>query len=185
MGFFGTRIVLSYRDQKEKIKNLLQNNVSLLAYHLPLDAHSLYGNNWRAATEMGWYDLEPFCSLNGVCIGVKGYVKSQSRHEFQKKLEDYYQHPAHTVFGGKEIIETAGLVSGGAYRQISDAVHAGVDAFITGNFDEPVWHQAWKTDEFFCFRSFRYRKNWPRALGEHLSEQFDLDVNFIDIANPF
>ena len=32
-----------------KIKLLLDHNIALLCYHLPLDAHQEIGNNWKAA----------------------------------------------------------------------------------------------------------------------------------------
>lgn len=172
--------------KRKKLALLIQNNISLFAYHLPLDAHILYGNNWKAAMEMGWQDLMPFCHVNGVPIGVKGKVSKQSKENFQKNLENYYRHPAHCALGGKEIIETAALVSGGAYKYISQAVEEEVDCFITGSYDEPVWNQAFEENiNFFALGHSATERIGPRALGEHLKEKFGVETFFIDTENPF
>ena len=59
----------------EKLKILFKNDLSLIAYHLPLDAHQEFGNNWKAARDLGWTDIEPFCLYNGIYLGVKGRFK--------------------------------------------------------------------------------------------------------------
>ena len=172
--------------KRKKLALLLQNNVSVYAYHLPLDAHQLYGNNWKAAQEMGWQELSPFCPINGIAIGVKGMIPKQSRKQFQSVLENYYQHPAHCAPGGKETVETAALVSGGAYKSLNLAVNEGVDCFITGSFDEPVWHQAFEEKiNFFALGHSATERIGPRALGEHLQTRFGIEVFFVDPPNPF
>src|SRR5438552_848428 len=60
--------------KKEKIKLLIENGISLFAYHLPMDLHTLIGNNWKAAQDMGWKDLQPFGISSGLPIGVKGII---------------------------------------------------------------------------------------------------------------
>lgn len=174
-------------SRKEKLKALLKKDMSLLAYHLPLDAHKEVGNNWRAAKEMGWEDLEPFGLYNGTYIGVKGRLPKQSREKFQKKIEEYYNHPATTALGGKKDIETVGLISGGAYKSIEEAGNEGLDCFITGNFDEPAWHLAHEYGvNFYALGHSATEKIGPKALVEHLKGQFsNIDCEFLDIENPF
>lgn len=172
--------------KKEKLGILFKNNLSLIAYHLPLDVHQELGNNWKAALDMGWTDLEPFCLTKGLFLGVKGRFKKMNREDFQKKLEDYYQHPAHAVLGGEKEVQTAGLISGGAYRFITQAIADKLDCFISGNFDEPVWNQALEEKiNFFAMGHSATEKAGPKALGDHLSREFKLEYRFIDIYNPF
>ncbi len=172
--------------KREKLKLLLDNGISLIAYHLPLDIHPEYGNNWKAARDLGWTDLQPFGAHRGSFIGVKGKFSPISRNDFQKQLEKYYQHPAHCALGGKETIATAALISGGAYRNIEEASAAGVDSFITGNFDEPAWHLAHEGGiNFFSLGHSATERVGPQALGEHLKQRFQLDYKFLDIHNPF
>ena len=44
--------VVGYRRQR--LATLLQHDINLLAYHLPLDAHPELGNNAQWAQAMGW-----------------------------------------------------------------------------------------------------------------------------------
>lgn len=172
--------------KREKLGLLFKGNFSLIAYHLPLDVHQELGNNWKAALDLGWSQLEPFCNSKGLFLGVKGRFKKVTCEDFQKRLEDYYQHPAHVALGGKKEVETAGLISGGAYRFINQAVTDKLDCFITGNFDEPVWNQAFEEKiNFFAMGHSATEKVGPKALGDHISKEFNLEYQFIDIYNPF
>lgn len=170
----------------KKIKLLLDQQISLVAYHLPLDAHQQFGNNWRAAMDLGWTDLRPFCFINGAPIGVQGRVANLPTEQFQRSLEKYYNHPAHAAVGGKSRIQSAALVSGGAHRSLLDAVKSGVDAFVTGSFDEPNWHQAFEEKiNFYALGHSATEIIGPKALGEHLRDKFGLRCEFIEDANPF
>lgn len=172
--------------KRKKLELLLKSGLSLLAYHLPLDVHRLYGNNWKAALDLGWENLEPFGLYKGIAVGVKGTFKATSRQAFTNRLEEYYEHPAHVALGGPETVKSAALISGAAYRSLPEAALAGVDCFITGNFDEPAWHQAFEEGiNFFALGHSHTEKIGPKALGQHLSAQFGLPCPFIDIDNPF
>lgn len=172
--------------KRKKLHLLLKSGLSLLAYHLPLDAHREYGNNWRAAIELGWENLEPFGRYGNVSIGVKGTFKSQNRNTFVDKLQNYYNHPAHMALGGKENISSAALISGGAYKSILEAASENVDCFITGNFDEPAWHMAFEEGiNFYAMGHSNTEKIGPRSLGNHLYEHFGIPCQFLDLENPF
>jgi dinuclear metal center YbgI/SA1388 family protein len=172
--------------KRKKIALLLEHGISLFAYHLPLDMHPRLGNNWRAAQELGWSDLQPFGYLNGVAIGVKGRTVECSREDFKRQLEKYYHHSAVCALGGKERIQTVALVSGGAYKNLTDASREGIDAFVTGSFDEPVWHQAYEDQiNFFALGHSATERVGPIALCSFLQTELNLPCSFIDIENPF
>lgn len=167
--------------KRKKLELLIQNNISLLAYHLPLDAHQHYGNNWKAARDMGWEDLEPFAE-----IGVKGTFSTRSIETFQEELEDYYDHPAHFAPGASKEVSSAALVSGGAHRLYPEAAALRVDCYITGSFDEPNWYQASEEGtHFFAMGHAATEVIGPKALSTHLAEQFNLESQFLDLPNPF
>lgn len=170
----------------QKIKLLIDNGISLFAYHLPLDAHPEVGNNWKAAQDLGWQELEPFALMNGQPIGVRGKLPGVPLEEFQRQLETYYEHPAHGAYGGPPQVHSAALVSGGANKVLVEAVQAGVDAFITGSFDEPQWHMAHEEGiHFFAMGHSHTERVGPQALGKHLETKMGLRVSFIDTPNPF
>lgn len=170
----------------DKIKALIENGISLLAFHIPLDAHPEVGNNWVAAKKLGWSKLEPFCLVNKVPIGVKGSFPPIARTHFLRQLEEFYGHSATHALGGKDTVETAALVSGGSYKEMSQAIQEGVDCFITGNFDEPAWNQAFEEKiNFFAMGHTATERVGPQALGEHLKSRFGIEYEFIDTENPF
>lgn len=167
--------------KRDKLQLLLKNEISLLAYHLPLDAHPRVGNNWKAAFDLGLDQLELFDS-----IGVQGKMAPMSVDEFRKKLEAYYGHVAHVALGGKETVSSAAIISGSAHRQIERAVDAGVDCFITGSFDEPIWDIAHERKiNFFALGHYSTERVGGFALMADLQKQFKIPCEFIDLFNPF
>lgn len=179
--FLKGRDAVVRRALRDKLKLLLQNDMSLVSYHLPLDGHELFGNNWPAARALGWTNLESFSG-----VGVKGRVPSMPRADFQKTLEKLYGQKAQVVEGGKEIISRVALISGGAYKWIDAAVDAGVDCFVTGNVDEPAWHMAKEGKiNFYALGHAATEKIGVQLLGEHLSERFGVEHVFVDEENPF
>lgn len=168
-------------NKKEKLKILLENDISLLAYHLPLDAHPIVGNNFKAFNDLGFNDL---CSFG--TVGVKGITKEIIFDDFVKKIEEYYVHKATLAPFGKKKIKSAALISGGAHRDIELAVKEGVDCFITGSFDEPTWHIAKENNiHFLALGHFATEVIGVKALKMHLESQFNIEVDFIEVNNPF
>jgi dinuclear metal center YbgI/SA1388 family protein len=172
--------------KKEKLSQLLGENISLFAYHLPLDAHGEIGNNWKAAADLGWENLQPFGKMGKTAIGVKGSFKPMRVQDFQKQLEGYYKHPAHVALGGPLEVKTAALVSGGAHRTIQEAADEGIDCFITGSFDEPIWDIAHERRvNFFALGHYATETIGVLALMQLLSQTFGVRSEFIDLPNPF
>lgn len=172
--------------KKKKLALLLKHNISLIAYHLPLDAHHSLGNNWKAAMDMGWQNLEPFLITNGQGLGVKGSFPEMPVEVFKDRLEKYYNHPAYMALGGKSKVRSAALISGGAHRNLLDAVDARVDCFITGSFDEPAWHQAQEEKiNFFALGHHATETVGPKSLGEYVQKELGVSTVYLDYDNPF
>ncbi len=172
--------------KRKKIQKLLDHGISLFAYHLPLDAHEKFGNNWKAAKDLGWSKLKNFGDFNGTTIGVQGHFKECSIEDFCSLVQNYYGHHAHTALGGKDSVASAALISGGAHHEITQALDAGVDCFITGSYDEPIWHIAHEEGiNFLALGHSATERVGPQALGQHLADKFKLDYDFLDMENPF
>jgi putative NIF3 family GTP cyclohydrolase 1 type 2 len=165
---------------------LLGNKISLFAYHLPLDAHPQIGNNWRAASEMGWKQLESFGTSNGLPIGVKGLFPPVSIQDFTKLLVDFYGHKATLALGGKSEVQSAALISGSAHRYIEQAALERIDCFVTGSFDEPVWDIAHERGiNFISMGHHATERVGVMALQEHITNHLGIPCEFIDLPNPF
>lgn len=172
--------------KKQKLQLLLENDISLIAYHLPLDAHQVVGNNWKAAHDLNLTNLQAFGSVGSNKIGVKGIVKDMSVEIFQEKLETYYGHIAHAALGGKKNISSVAIVSGGAHWMIEQAIQEEIDCFVTGSFDEPIWDLAYENGlHFFALGHFSTERVGVQSLKQITTNHFDIPTSFINLFNPF
>lgn len=168
-----------------KIKALIENNLALLCYHLPLDAHRELGNNWKAARDLGLQNLQPCGEYAKVLIGVRGEMPPMPFAEFAKKVEAYYGNKAAMV-KIKDPISSAVIISGGAHKFMNVAIETGADCYITGTFDEPVWDNAHDENiSFLGLGHYATETVGVKALAEHVQQKFNIPCTFIKIENPF
>lgn len=171
---------------KKKVHALLDHGIHLLAYHLPVDAHKEFGNNWPVAKELGWQNLTPFCLYGRQFIGVHGSFPTVETSEFVKNLENYWGRPAVFVDSGKKEISSCAFISGRGFAAFQQAIDEGVDCFMTGSFDEGVWHLAKEEGvHFIAFGHNTTEKKGVRLLGDHLASTFSIRHIALDDKNPF
>lgn len=171
----------------KKIKALIEHDIALLCYHLPLDAHRQLGNNWKAAKDLGLQELQPCIDYNKIPIGVIGSINEISFDKWKKKVESYYKNKAAAV-KVKNSIKKVAIVSGGADAEyfITTAAQAGADCYITGRVDEPVWNVAQEENiSFLGLGHYATETVGVKALAEHLQEKFGISCTFIKTENPF
>lgn len=170
-----------------RIQTLMQANVSLVAYHLPLDRHPEVGNNAELARILGIHPEAGFGQLGGVAIGLGGTLAegSQSPEAFCKWVEQLLGNRILHVAGPQERIRRVALCSGGAPDLIAEASEAGYDLYLSGESNERVTHAARELGiHFLAAGHHATERLGVRALGDHLAARFDLDHTFVDIPNP-
>jgi len=164
----------------EKVKKLMQREVSLLAYHLPLDAHPQVGNNFVTLRNLGLSQLESFEE-----VGAQGRGEL-SFEQLVKNLEEMFGTSLRTPPCKKKILHRVACISGGAHSAIKAAFRVGCDAFITGTSDEWVWDFAKETGmAFFPLGHYRSEKVGIKALMDHVGEKFKIQTLWIDTQNPY
>lgn len=170
---------------KDRLSLLLAADVSLFAYHLPLDAHAEVGNNAVAARGLGLLDLVPFGEYHAMTIGWRGrFPHPISRQDFFEKLEGYYGHPALVVPGGPETVSTVGVISGGAAKEASQAAAQGLDAYVTGEPSESMTYLCRESGlNFAALGHYATERVGVQALAEHLGVRWGLDTRFIEVEN--
>ena len=170
---------------KQRVKLLLGNDINLFAYHLPLDAHPEVGNNFQIARTLGLKSLEPFGDYKGKFIGCKGRVDSVSADIFISGVKKKINPDALVFPYGPETIRNVGIISGGAQKEVKQAVLNDLDLYITGEATEFILHYV-KEEKIHYVAAGHYatEKFGIIALGDHLTEHFGLKVEFIDIPNP-
>lgn len=171
----------------KKVKLLLDNNIALLCYHLPLDAHLELGNNAIAARALGVSQLQPFGIFGKKAIGFYGTCSPITPQELQAKLETYYNHPAQVAIAeNKKTITSIGFLSGGGHKFFPEVIKLGLDAFVTGTFDEPAWDQAHEANiAFYALSHTATEEIGPKALAEYLENKHNLIATFIKTSNQF
>ncbi|MBN1465172.1 Nif3-like dinuclear metal center hexameric protein [candidate division KSB1 bacterium] len=165
---------------KRRLTTLLRHEMTLLAYHLPLDKHPDIGNNALAARALAMSDMEEFAG-----VGCMGAIKSCSVDLLVRKVKKLYGREPLLFDYGPERIERVGICSGGAERSIVEAIDRHLDAFITGSAGEPTMHLAKEGGiHFISAGHYATERLGIRALGEHVAKKFKVAVEFIDIPNP-
>jgi dinuclear metal center YbgI/SA1388 family protein len=165
---------------KKRIKLLMEHNINFAAYHLPLDAHPVLGNNAQILQKMGFPVHEPFD------VGFVSRPDSPlSTGSLKSRLDKCLPAPS-TVYGNTQnTILAFAVVSGGGSGVLEHAAGQSLDALITGEISEPSIRAA---DELgiSLYRAGHYNSErlGPIALADHLSNQFAIPVRFIDIPNP-
>ena len=164
-----------------RLATLIKHDINLYAAHLPLDAHPEIGNNIQIAKALGLEKIEAFSAYKGQTIGYKGILKEpKTLKEIANRLG--YEKTVLLPFG-KEKIQMVGIVSGGASRNISDALSDGLDLYITGEVEHESYHVALEGGINVLGGGHYVTEIYGvRALAEHLRERFGLEAVFI--ANP-
>ncbi len=112
---------------------LIKHDVALWACHLPLDAHPVYGNNAVLARLLGLGKREPFADYHGQLIGIRGELPQAVAFEvFAERVRRKVNPDADVRPLGVRRVKRVGVVSGGAAGEVSEAVRAGLDAYVTG-----------------------------------------------------
>ncbi len=171
---------------RTRIKLLLDHNVSLVAYHLPLDRHLKLGNAAQLAHRLGLERLEPFGEHRGVSIGVCGvFPKPVATTELVDAVAAACGRRPQLFEGTTSSISSVGIVTGAAQREYHQAVAAGLDAYITGEATEWVQEQAAEDGVHYIAAGHAATERFGVvALGHWLEQQHGLDVEFVDIPNP-
>jgi dinuclear metal center YbgI/SA1388 family protein len=165
---------------RKRLSYLLQNDITLLAYHLCLDKHDELGNNVLAARALSLDQLQPLGEF-GIC----GICTPLSVEELQQKVQSSFETDPLIFPLGPAMIERVGFCSGGGARELQAAIDAGCEAFITGEAAESTLHLATEAQiHFIAAGHHATEKLGVRALAEHLAEKFVVKATFIDIPNP-
>jgi dinuclear metal center YbgI/SA1388 family protein len=172
---------------KHRLQLLFEHDISLAAYHLPLDAHQEVGNNALLAGGLGCAGHEPFARHKGTAIGVAGRFDDDgiSPQELVSRTHELTGREPLAFLGGPPRIRTIGIVSGAGSDYLGESIAAGHDAFLTGEPAERVMLQAREEGIHFVAAGHYATETFGvRRLGELLAERFGVRHVFVDVPNP-
>ena len=163
-----------------RIKALMTANLSLLAYHLPLDAHPDWGNNRQLGLRLGFDNAAP---LDGLLWGID-LGEPLAAEVLVQRVEAALSR-APTVVGPARPVRRIAWCTGAAQGMIEKAAAAGCDAFISGEISEQTLHQARELNVFYLGAGHHATERYGvQVLGSVLAEHFGLTHRFIDLDNP-
>ncbi len=169
--------------RRERLALLLKNNLNLLAFHLPLDAHADVGNNAQLGRKL---DL-PFDGRFGEQdLGAHGIFGAPlTIGELGARISARLDRTPQIIGDPQKLVRRVAWCTGAAQNYLEDAVRLGADAYISGEISEQTVHLARESGVAYIAAGHHATERYGiNALGEHLAAQFGLEHHFIDIPNP-
>ena len=170
----------------ERIRKLIRNDVNLLAYHLPLDAHPEVGNNAQLARIMNWKIDGSFGSVGAHDIALSGRPEhALSIEQLGEAVAVKLGRQPLVISAGEKPVESIAWCTGAAQSYIEEAASRGIDAFISGEVSEHTFHFAREMGIHYIAAGHHATERFGvQALGRLLAGRFNLRHQFIDIENP-
>jgi dinuclear metal center YbgI/SA1388 family protein len=171
---------------KRRLELLFSPGMSLLAYHLPLDAHPDAGNNALLCEALGLRTAERFGSSRGRAIGFVGRAdEGLTLAELRERCRSALGQEPFVLDSGPEPVRSVAVVSGAAASMLREAVDQGLDAFLTGEPAEHVMADAREGGiHFLAAGHYATETLGVRRLGELLAAEFGVAHRFVDVPNP-
>ncbi len=168
--------------RKRRLATLLTHDISLFAYHLPLDAHPLLGNNAQLAKLLGWTIDGRFADQE---IGFLGRCAAATAADLASALARALDREPFLAGDGGRKLGRLAWCSGGAQDYFEQAIAAGADCFVSGEISEHNVHVARETGVPYIAAGHHASERYGvQALAAHLGEEFGVDCRFVDIDNP-
>jgi len=171
--------------KRRRIQTLLNAGISLLAYHLPLDAHPVLGNNAQLAHKLG-LGIEGQFGREQPTIGLYGSLAEPMLvADFLQMVNTQLEREPLHIPGDLKQIQKVAWCTGGAQSYIEAAAELGVDLFLSGEISEQTTHIARETGTHYVAAGHHATERYGvQALGTHLAEDFGINHLYIDIDNP-
>ncbi len=171
--------------KKRRIETLLRNDVSLVAFHLPLDAHPELGNNACLGRDLAIDQAHPVTEDPLELLWQGEFSSPLTVNQLGERLEKRLGQTPLAVGNGPDSIRRIAWCSGGAQGMIDRAAALGVDAFMSGEISEPTVHSAREQGlYYFAAGHHATERGAVQATGERLAAELGVTHRFIDDASP-
>ena len=170
----------------KRIKALIQNDISLVGYHLPLDSHPTLGNNAAIADLLELENIEQLDPSERHPIGNIGYLKQPMRPEyFKNHVSEKLGFDAIHLPADKTQIHKVGFCTGGAQDYIHKAALQECDAYISGEVSERTFYEAQELNvHYYACGHHATEKYGVQRLAKAISEQFNIEYAYYELDNP-
>ena len=167
----------------KRIKFLLQHDINLMAYHLPLDAHAEFGNNVQLGKLLG-LEAQSYAGGDNL-IAYAELAAGLPLAAMTTLLEQRLGRSVLTIGDAVQMIKKVAWCTGAAQGYMDQAIAQGADLYISGEISEQTVHQSRETGVAYISAGHHATERYGvKALGQHLAERFNLEHEFIDVHNP-
>ncbi|PID66621.1 MAG: Nif3-like dinuclear metal center hexameric protein [Gammaproteobacteria bacterium] len=168
--------------KQRRIKALLQNDINLYGYHLPLDGHTTLGNNAQLGKLWQIADAAPIAPFDLLWTGS---LPGVSVEEFTDTLRQSLARTPLLISGSDRKIYKLAWCSGGAQGFLEKAAGLGADAYVSGEISEKTYHEAREYGmHYFAAGHHATERGGIAALADYLNQHSELACEFIDCFNP-
>lgn len=168
-----------------RIRKLMRHGISLIAYHLPLDAHPEIGNNAVLARALDLRITGALFPHEKRPIGNIAECAPIAAADLADKIERVLGRKPLHIRGSDKPLQKIALCTGGAQDMIEQAAMMGCDAFISGEISERTTHTARELGiDYFAAGHHATERGGIQQLGELVAKHFGVAVSFIDVDNP-
>lgn len=168
---------------KRRLQLLFDHDMSLAAYHLPLDGHPAHGNNALLAAALGAQVTGAFAG--GIGVTARWAGDGVPAAELGARVAQVTGREPLVVAGGPEHVRSIAIVSGGGQGHLTEAIAAGCDAFLTGEASERNFNEAVEGAIHFVAGGHHATETLGvQRLGELLATEFGIRHVSVDVPNP-
>ena len=162
-----------------RLKSILAHGLNVYAYHLPLDTHPEVGNNVQLGLQMGWVKQATIGDKALVCMGEAPGIKTVA--DLLGVIDRVLGRKPQWVGDASRPLGALAWCTGGAPSYVELAANHGASVYVTGELSEPAAHVALETGTVLVGAGHHAtERGGPMALGDHLQQQFGIEVEFID-----
>lgn len=169
--------------KRNRLKRLLTYDLSLLAYHLPLDAHAEVGNNVQLGKVLEWPIVRYLDDKN--MLPVAEFPQPMALSQVGDHVSRKLGRSAQILGNPQKPVQTVAWCTGAAQSYIQQAVNACVDLFVSGEVSEQTWHTVCETDTAYISAGHHATERYGvQALGYWLAEKYGIEHIYVEVDNP-
>lgn len=169
--------------RRRRLATLIKNDINLIAYHLPLDAHPHLGNNAQLAARLGWREEGRFGEQDIGWFG--GNSCEETAFALAERLARVLGRAPLLVGPQERPVRRLGWCSGGGQGYFEAVIDLGLDAYVSGEISEQNVHLARESGVAYLACGHHASERFGvEALAAHVAVQFGMECEFIDIDNP-
>ncbi len=181
-GFFGSAfgmLPVIKGVMKNRLKLLFENNINLLGFHLPLDAHAEIGNNISICRKLNIKKIKLFD------VGFIGELKTAIDFEkFICQVDSVLETKSYSIQAGPSKVKRVGVISGGSSPKFQEAKIMGADTYLCGDVRENTVREVEEANmNFINAGHYNTEKLGVQNLANLLVQKFNVEAEFIDIPN--